>query len=198
VTIGIKHAQKLWLTVCTLDQRLSATIGVSPDTGSAEQPFVSSYFNDASNIEIRLNLAIANILTRVVKGTSTYSSTLSLSRLNLRVVLSQHQIEDALTSSFVDNISTELTYLQSLVEHMKNIQPLCSTPSLLTTSRQVATLHLHFYHVRCPVRGCGPTEFDFSDWLFSVRYGCYETCSSAPAERWSARTGIHYRGECVV
>ncbi|QKX61855.1 uncharacterized protein TRUGW13939_09011 [Talaromyces rugulosus] len=128
MTIGIKHTQKLWLTVCTLDQRLSATIGVSPDTGSTEQPFVSSYFNDASNIEIPLNLEIANILTRVVK------------------VLSQHQIEDALTSSFVGKISTELTYLQSLVEHMKNIQPLCSTPSLLTTSRQVATLHLQFYH----------------------------------------------------
>lgn len=70
-----KHAQKLWLSVCTLDQRLSASAGVSPDTGCEEQPILNSQFNNASNVEIRLNLAISNILTRVVKGISLWPVT---------------------------------------------------------------------------------------------------------------------------
>jgi hypothetical protein len=67
------HAPKLWLTVRTLDQRLSATIDASPDnSGFEEQPGMLVFYpNDDSNVEIRLNLAIANILTRVVKGTLT-------------------------------------------------------------------------------------------------------------------------------
>lgn len=71
--VGIKHAQQLWLTVRTLDQRLSATIGVSPDsTGIEEQPDLPVFhFNDAFNVEIQLNLAISNMLTRVVKGAPT-------------------------------------------------------------------------------------------------------------------------------
>ncbi len=70
-------AQKLWWTVCVLDQRHLATIGTSPEYLVEEQNDIllspDTYPSSASSFTLRFNLSVANLLTRVMAGNGTQS-----------------------------------------------------------------------------------------------------------------------------
>src|ERR1700712_1948417 len=66
------RAQKLWWSVCVLDQRLAATVNATPDSLIHQR-----YNNSISLVEnpehargfrLRANLSICNILTKVMTG----------------------------------------------------------------------------------------------------------------------------------
>ena len=69
---GQSHAQKLWWTVCMLDQRHSATIGANPDFLVQEQNHspLSSPRNleSASDYRLWFSLSVTNLLSKAMTG----------------------------------------------------------------------------------------------------------------------------------
>lgn len=69
---GWEYEHKIWCTVCVIDHRHSATLGAYPDCSIHEQNnrLISPENNLASvsGVMLRLNLSIANMLTKATKG----------------------------------------------------------------------------------------------------------------------------------
>ncbi|KAI1627906.1 hypothetical protein EDD37DRAFT_281792 [Exophiala viscosa] len=136
---GSKH-QILWWNICVLDQRLAASINTWPDfhihdenlhwIASDETRGVSPDFR------LRVNLAIAHILTEVNKVTSKYERTSSMSL------------------AFVTAVSQQLAALTKVGRSIRTTESLCHGDSLATISRSAATLHLLYCH--CIMRACIP------------------------------------------
>ncbi|KAE9382229.1 hypothetical protein N431DRAFT_476868 [Stipitochalara longipes BDJ] len=138
--LGKNDVQKLWWTVCALDQRHSAVSGVSPDyVAQEEQDKEHSAEKDlctSSSFTQWFNFSVANQLAKIMK------------------VLSAHSKEEILSSSFIDEVVIELTALQSLGKRITTLQLLCYDRSLLTISRPIAALHLSYCH--CIIRAAKP------------------------------------------
>ena len=145
---GQNHVQKLWWTVCALDQRQSAVVGAVPDYLSQEQ--INRNLSEDNNpgnafsLPLRVNLCLANLLTRVMTGKCTH---LLSEQSNTRVVLSRHRSAASMSHSIMNEIEPEIQELHRLAQEIRNAQPLCYERSLSTISRPIASLHLLYCHV---------------------------------------------------
>lgn len=147
------NAQKLWWTICVLDQKLALTIDADFDSPVAEHDEIAVSFgedynpNDTGKSPLRAHLCIANFMTTVARGTHISNLTLHECSDWRYPVLAAYSSGSTTSDTFCTRISTQLVAARGLGEILGSSHHICQGEDLTTISRPVATLYLSYYQV---------------------------------------------------
>ncbi|KIV82671.1 hypothetical protein PV11_04765 [Exophiala sideris] len=127
----LECVQKLWWTVCLIDQKQAFTIDAEANCPIVEVDdnalSLGLVYEHADRSLLRTHLSVAEFVTRV-KG-----------------VLNAYSNGQTTSESFSTRISTQLVAARKLAERLRNSHQLCQGKDFTSISRPVATLYLSYY-----------------------------------------------------